>query len=213
MNAIYDPNLVLYLPLHKLDSVSFVSGDAYGHPAVDTGTIRTPQGRIFDGIDDLIDCGGSPAFDSQKYTLTCWFKTTASSPNTDIGHRLINIARAYSGESKIALRLKNNIADLFWITPSPSGDLISTGVTVNNGKWHHLAGTTDGMIFTVYLDGDFKTSKLSALHTDYYQLCIGSVHTGTGAYNGVIGEARIYNRVLSAPEIQHNYLASKWKYR
>jgi hypothetical protein len=213
MNSIHDPSLVLYLPLHKLDSASFVSRDAYGHPAVDSGTLWTPQGRSFDGINDLIDCGGSPAFDSQHYTLTCWFKTIASSPDTDIGHRLVNIARAAGGESKIALRLKNNIADLFWITPSPSGDLVSTGVSANNDQWHHLAGTTDGTIFTVYLDGDQKAMKSSELHTDFYCLSIGSVHTGTGAYNGKIGEARVYDRVLTASEIQRNYLATKWRYR
>jgi hypothetical protein len=213
MDLNLDPSLVLYLPLYKLDSASFISRDAYGHPAVDTGTLWTPQGRSFDGIDDLIDCGGSPAFDSQQYTLTCWFKTTASSPGTDIGHRLINIARAAGGESKIALRLKNNVADLFWITPATLIDSVSTGVTVNNGQWHHLAGTTDGAIFTVYLDGDHKASKSSSLHTNFYCLSIGSVHTGTGAYNGTIGEVRVYDRVLTAPEIQRDYLATKWKYR
>ncbi|MBN2075007.1 MAG: LamG domain-containing protein [Dehalococcoidales bacterium] len=209
MNSILEPSLVLHLPLHKLDGASFISGDASGHPVMNSGAFWNPWGRSFDGIDDLIDCGGSLAFESQRYTLTCWFKTTASSPDTDIGHRLVNIARAAGGESKIALRLKNNIADLFWITPATSINSISTDIIVNNGKWHHLAGTTDGTIFTVYLDGDFKAFKSSELHTDYYKLCIGAVHTGTGPYNGTIGEVRVYDRVLSALEIQHDYLAMK----
>ena len=213
MDLNLDPGLVLYVPLQKLDSISFVSRDAYGHPAVDNGTLWTPQGRSFDGINDLIDCGGSPAFHSQQYSLSCWFKTAASSPDTDIGHRLVNIARAPNGDSKIALRLKNNIGDLFWITPAPSGDSVSTGVIVNNGQWHHLAGTTDGTTFTVYLDGDQKAVKSSELHVDFYCLSIGSVHTGTGAYDGKISEVRVYDRVLTAPEIQHDYLATKWKYR
>ncbi|MFC1947588.1 LamG domain-containing protein [Chloroflexota bacterium] len=213
MNSILDPSLVLYLPLHKLDGASFISGEACGHPTVNSGAFWTPQGRSFDGIDDLIDCGGSPAFNSQQYTLICWFKTTASSPDTDIGHRLVNIARAAGGESKITLRLKNNIADLFWIQPSTIGESISTGVTVNDGQWYHLAGTTDSIKFTVYLNGDHKALKSSALHTNFYCLCIGSVHTGTGAYDGTIGEARVYNRVLTSLEIQRDYLASKQWYR
>src|SRR4030042_2091010 len=105
MDSILDPSLVLYLPLPKLDGASFISGDACGHPIVNSGAFWTPRGRSFDGIDDLIDCGGSPAFDSQQYTLTCWFRTTASSPDTDIGHRPVHIARAGGGESKIALGL------------------------------------------------------------------------------------------------------------
>ena len=135
------------------------------------------------------------------------------SPDTDIGHRLVNISRAAGGESKIALRLKNNTADLFWIQPSTIGDSISTGVTVNNALWHHLAGTTDGSIFTVYLNGDYKAMKSSELHTDFYSLCIGAVHTGTGSYDGTIGEVRVYNRVLSALEIHHDYLATEQCYQ
>ena len=213
MNSILETSLVLHLPLYKLDGASFMSQDACGHPAMNSGAYWTPRGRSFDGIDNLVDCGKSPSINSQRYTLTCWFKTTASSPDTDIGHRLVNIARAAGGESKISLRLKNNTADLFWIKPSTIGDSISTDVTVNNGKWHHLAGTTDGTIFTVYLDGDFKASKSSELHTDFYGLCIGSVHTGTGAYEGTIGEARIYNRVLTPLEIHYDYLATKQRYQ
>ena len=30
---------------------------------------------------------------------------------------------------------------------------------------------------------------------------------------GIIGEIRIYNRALTPGEIQHNYLATKWRYR
>ena len=212
MNSILEPCLVLHLPLHKMDGASFMSGDACGHQIVNYEAFWTPHGRSFDGIDDLINCGGSPTLDSQQYTLICWFKTTASSPDTDIGHRLVNIARAAGGESKIALRLKNNIADLFWITSSTSIDSISTGDIVNDGGWHHLAGTTNGKIFTVYLDSDYKAMKSSELHTSFYKLCIGAIHTETGAYDGIIGEARVYNRVLTALEIQLDYLATKQRY-
>jgi hypothetical protein len=212
MNSILDPSLVLNLALHNIDNTSFMSMDSSGHTVTNSGAFWTPQGWSFNGIDDLVDCGGNPAFDSQKYTLVCWFKTTASSPDTDIGHRLVNIARAAGGESKIALRLKNNIADLFWTQPTTIGDSISTDVTVNNGQWYHLAGTTDGMTFTVYLDGNCKAEKSSSLHMDFYCLCVGAVHTGIGAFDGMIGEVRIYNRILNSLEIQHDHLATKWRY-
>jgi len=208
-----DPGLVLYLPLQRLDGTSLLSGDASGRLVMNSGAFWTFQGMNFDGIDDLINCGGNSAFNSQQYTLTCWFRTTAFSPDTDIGHRLVNIARASGGESKIALRLKNNIADLFWIKPNTIGDSVPTDITVNNGQWHHLVGTTDGTIFSVYLNGDYKASKLSSLHTNFYCLCIGSIHTGTGSYNGTLGEIRLYNRVLTSLEIQRNYLATKQWYR
>jgi len=212
MNAILEPSLVLGLPLNKIDGASFMSRDACGHQIANNEALWTSQGRSFDGIDDVIDCGGSPYLDSQRYTLICWFKTTASSPDTDIGQRLVNIARAAGGESKIALRLKNNKADLFWIQPSTVGNSISSGIIVNDDQWHHLAGSTNGKIFTVYLNGDYKAMKSSELHTSFYKLCIGAIHTGTGAYEGMIGEARVY-RVLTTMEIQRDYQATKQRYR
>ena len=213
MNSVLDPSLVLYLPLNTLDGNSFMSREASGHLVANTGSVWISQGRSFDGTNDLLNCGVSPSFNSQQYTLTCWFRTIASSPNTDVGHRLVNVSRVVGGETKIALRLRNNIADLFWITPVPSVDSVSTGMIVNDGQWYNLAGTTDGTTFTIYLNGDYKASKLSTLHTDFYSLSIGAIHTSFGAYIGLIGEARVYNRALTNQEIQYIYLATKQRYR
>ena len=54
MNFIFDPSLVLYLPLHQRDGSSFMSKDAYGHVCTVTGAVWTPEGRLFDGVDDYI---------------------------------------------------------------------------------------------------------------------------------------------------------------
>ena len=57
MNFIFDPYLVLYLPLYELDGASFMSKDAYGHLCTVIGALWRPNGRYFDGIDDRIDLG------------------------------------------------------------------------------------------------------------------------------------------------------------
>ena len=54
MNFIFDPSLVLYLPLYQLDGASFVSKDAHGHLCSVTGALWRPNGRWFDGTDDTI---------------------------------------------------------------------------------------------------------------------------------------------------------------
>jgi len=50
----YDPNLVLYLPLHKLDGTSFMSQDHYGHLIQNNGTLWRPDGREF-GFGGVLD--------------------------------------------------------------------------------------------------------------------------------------------------------------
>jgi len=48
---IFDPSLVLYLPLYQLDGWAFMSRDAYGHLCSVTGAKWTPQGRDLDEQD------------------------------------------------------------------------------------------------------------------------------------------------------------------
>ena len=71
MDFIFDPSMVLYLPLYELDGASFMSKDAYGHLCTVTGALWTSQGRDFDGIDDSITL--PTAFDSlTDLTLEAW---------------------------------------------------------------------------------------------------------------------------------------------
>ena len=45
-------------------------------------------------------------------------------------------------------------------------------------------------------------------------LQLGAISRGTAElWNGLIDEVRIYNRALTPLEIQHNYLATKWRYQ
>ena len=59
MDFIFDPSLVLYLPLGQLDGTSFVSQDAYGHLCTVTGTVWGSRGRYFDGADDLVNANAA----------------------------------------------------------------------------------------------------------------------------------------------------------
>jgi len=39
------------------------------------------------------------------------------------------------------------------------------------------------------------------------------MHEPDGSAPHSVGEARIYSRALTLPEIRHNYLATKWRYQ
>ena len=74
--------------------------------------------------------------------------------------------------------------------------------------WSHVALTWDGTGYTVYVNG---VSKATGTFTGLSDLA-GTAHIGnngyssaTEAFSGRIDEARLYNRSLSAPEIQTIY--------
>ena len=101
---------------------------------------------------------------------------------------------------------------------SPNGNLYGTR-NINDGQWHHVAGVYDGAHMYLYVDGALDVSQpatgLIAQNSD--PLCLGA---NSKAYvpscgcnelgyffNGLIDEVSIYNRALSASEIQTIYAA------
>ena len=88
--------------------------------------------------------------------------------------------------------------------------------TVNLGTWYYLTGTTSGTTNTLYLNGLPVATDTTAAGTVYSAstepYTMGK-HPQIHAYhNGKIGEGRIYNRGLSAPEVLKNYNATKSRY-
>jgi predicted RNA-binding Zn-ribbon protein involved in translation (DUF1610 family) len=81
---------------------------------------------------------------------------------------------------------------------------------LDDGQWHHVAGSYDGQTMRCYVDGLEVSRRLrnaGPLKKSSWDLCIGNsvVDYGTGeflAFNGLIDEVRIYNRALSPAEIE-----------
>ncbi len=77
---------------------------------------------------------------------------------------------------------------------------------VNDGAWHHIAGTFDGKTIKTYVDGK-ETSKLScagSLEKNSDPLFIGCRAGSSRWMNGLIDEIKVYNRALNADEIKRD---------
>ncbi len=78
------------------------------------------------------------------------------------------------------------------------------------GVWSHLASTYDGTTLRLYLNGA-QVSQLAAsgsILTSTSPLRIGGNGIWSEWFNGLIDEVRVYNRALSAAEIQGDMLRS-----
>ena len=81
---------------------------------------------------------------------------------------------------------------------------------INNNEWHFICGIKDQNNYLIYVDGILSnsgtsTSSFSATN----EIWIGS-HGGTSpwsvwGFNGLIDDVRIYDRALSAAEVQALY--------
>ena len=212
MNFICDPGLVLYLPLHELDGSSFMSRDAYGHLCPRAGAFWTPRGWSFDGNDDYIDCGDSPAFNlTNAITIEAWIKRSAIGSTERIVSKRIttDAAKGYGW----AIRNTNILYFTFWGIADIDSTLAITDIT----DWHHIAVTYDRTNMVFYLDTTqeiiAETRAMNA--SPNIKLMIGRRDNDGAAeeFSGLFGEVRVYNRALTPQEIQHNYLTTKRRYR
>ena len=169
-------------------------------------TGRVGGALSFDGVDDYVDCGNDPLFDiTGPITLTAWLKTSSGSSVwqgiVTKGEVLWKIQKHVSGSGDFEC----------WGligAPRPGPYLSTVGVNMNDGQWHHIAGTYDGAAMRIYWDGLLNNSfsVSGTINTGSYPVYIGGVY-GKPEYGfpGIIDEVAIYNRALSAEEIRQLY--------
>lgn len=162
----------------------------------------------FDGINDYVDIPGFKGITgSASRTCTAWIKTTQTSGEIlswgdSSGQGTKWIIRVNETGS---LRAEVSYGAIFGATP------------VNDGYWHHIAvvlmddGSTDISEGLLYVDGQPETIPgitAKAVNTTSSQnVRIGSHFVQQRYFRGQIDEVRIYNRTLSAAEIQALYQA------
>jgi hypothetical protein len=188
-----------------------MSGDAYGHLCTVTGALWTPRGRDFDGVDDYISIPHHASLNlGSAHTIIAWVKHDATGSIEFI---------ITKGESILEfVKLDTDIFRFQGIIGTVNYEADSTTVA-STDVWYHLAGTFDGSTLAFYLNGNREstTSVPGNLDESSLALQLGSRRAGepleASKLNGLLGETLIYNRVLTPLEIQHNYLATKFRYR
>ncbi|MCL4405036.1 MAG: prepilin-type N-terminal cleavage/methylation domain-containing protein [Patescibacteria group bacterium] len=93
---------------------------------------------------------------------------------------------------------------IYNVTPYDNTDYVA----VSQGSWHFVAFTYDGQNRKYYVDGSLVgTVSTTGTPTNTNSPEIGSIQGTTYAFNGLIDDARLYNRALSAAEIRAIYSA------
>ena len=74
------------------------------------------------------------------------------------------------------------------------------------GSWHHIACAYDGAVASIYVDGELQNSvsMSGSLRISSQRILAGANPTSppSGFFHGAIDDIRIWNRALSASEIQ-----------
>jgi len=84
--------------------------------------------------------------------------------------------------------------------------------SVNDGKWHHIAGVYDGRNMYIYIDGEVDSTQPASgpIGTNDHPVYIGENAEMTGRFwNGLIDDVRVYNGALGPAEIKALYNEGK----
>jgi len=98
------------------------------------------------------------------------------------------------------------------------GVSVVSGGTILLNQWYNLVATREENNYKLYINGSLVgtgTSSVLVYDANMSGIYIGyspDVDASTRTMNGKIGNAQIYNRALSATEIQQNYNATKSRF-
>ena len=167
----------------------------------------------FDGNNDFVSIPNNTALNTQTPTVEVWIKTNNTNQNGFLFEK---------GSVNTQYSLFQEGAVIRWRQKDTGGGLGSIGATtadfISTSNWAQVIGTYTSGNRRFYINGTLRDSDTLAvtLATNNDGMSIGAWGGTTGSrayyYNGNLAICRVYNRALSATEIQQNYLATKSRY-
>jgi len=202
-----DSNLVAHYEFSaEGDYSDSIAGGAAGQPQGDAQVIWDDERDSFvlslDGDGDYVNYEDEwMGIVGNAITVTAWIKT--DSLDTYDGVAGLGYAWRLCGDSdgKIRFQCSDTV---------PAQSMAVGSTDVNDGQWHHVAGTYDGTKYTLYVDGvlDASTDATGNINTGgSYFSTIGAHYKKSDDrdprrfFDGLIDDVRIYDRVLSSGEI------------
>lgn len=167
-----------------------------------------PLGKAlnFDGINDRVEIGSSLntiLSSSNKITVEAWVNPTSiSGLDCIIG----NYNTSATGMQFLLRKDNSNYA--FYVDNGSGFTSVTSAATATAGVWQHVAGSWDGSLLKVYVNG--VLSNTATLTGTNIKSSLNTIWLGTNSlsesFDGSIDEARIWNRALCQGEIQNNMI-------
>lgn len=170
----------------------------------------------FDGVNDYAAISTFVNKPTTAITMETWIRPTKSSVGTGIhrGGALSCTNTTYLGI--IDSTDGGNTFSMHWANQTTSSRLANFNGSIPNNSWSYLVGTYDGATVKAYLNGVeiWTASQTGTIPDGTY--VIGTygpaLQDGVHNFNGNINVGRIYNRAVTASEIQQNFNALRGRF-
>jgi len=159
---------------------------------------KTGQALKFDAATTCIGAGNDSSVQLSTGTVSAWIKTDGSVGD----YRAIVVKQNAYG-----MFLLDNVLVLYDYGGAAAR---TTGVNLADNKWHHVLFSFQSAVSNgtkIYINGELRTTTEMTVSNQTVALAIGASGACSGIQNfsGLIDDARIYNRILTAKEIKMLY--------
>lgn len=166
---------------------------------------QTSNALNFDGVDDHITANYGGITGTNPRSVEAWIRTSANAnPSAGGVQQVITDWGTGATGSRFTMCL-------LWsnsIRVEVAGNGISGTTPINDGNWHHVAVTYDNSAaqnVKLYIDGSLETQgnfSVGVNTSSGTNVIVGRRIDGANPFTGDIDEVRVWNKVLSAAEIQ-----------
>jgi len=201
--------LLAYYPFNgnaNEETGQYVDGILNGDASFKKGVIG--QALYLDGNGDYVDLGNGLNL-NQKYSVSFWVKSE------DLSRKYAAVLAKYetNGYGPYDFSLHYNKANL-WVSNGQGGALsVDSKANISKNIWAFVSYTVNSGQLSIYVNGRLSTTRtIPAMTKNNDRVTIGRQALMFSPYSdlefkGYIDEVRIYNRSLSAAEINKLYNA------
>ncbi len=169
----------------------------------------------FDGVNDyVIASRPSSIITGGSISISLWAKWTTTGTTISTIQSLVDNNHSSSPIQGFIIQDRPDLSKFIHFSTNPNANGAISTFQVGNGAWRHIVATNDQTTSKLYIDGNFNAQvSQGGLATVQPNISIGYWQFTPGRYlNGNISQVSIYNRALSAAEIQQNFNATRGRY-
>ena len=214
-----DANLLLWLEFEQAGGGSVPDSSIYGAtaacspstcPTIEPGAVGLQAG-LFDGLDDALQVDTAERFEvTDGLTLMAWVRIEGLGGET----RRSIVGKAYGDEIRNSWQLllvgSGDNLDDWGLALNMNSAALDTNLVIpvsfGLNTWANVAATYDGARGRIYINGEEILSRpFSPPIYDNHPIAVGhDINSGNlvGHFDGGIDDVRIYDRALSAGEIE-----------
>ncbi|QQG44288.1 MAG: DUF2341 domain-containing protein [Candidatus Roizmanbacteria bacterium] len=188
-----------------------VDSSGNGNSGTWTGDATSAVGKFgngvtLDGTGDYVSLGNPAVLRyGSAITLSVWVKPTVTLQSGSPAESFIRKESGWSGYDLFYDGTNGRIMAI--LDNGTFNGYVTYNTNLTAGTWYHIVLTYDNSTGVIYVNGAQAASRSFAttVADSGVNLTLGAADGGSSAFNGVLDEARIYNRALSPGEVSQLY--------